>query len=236
VRGTRRGDASQRIAVLLPIDKPVWDDGGMTVRRPDPRVDPQSNPPGEHHEPDDAAEPRDAAASAPPEPVTVERVALSSIIAEHSVSAPPPEDKHARVMSTDTRLDALERRMADNDWKGIASDLGSLEDAGRLPPNLGLAVALAHHELEGEGNQEAVAIGVRCMAALLGMPETSRTAGLLARRLFRKNPVRFRERKAPPPRVSLFIVAVTLVLGGTVGWLLSGGAGVVRRLLFSLAH
>jgi hypothetical protein len=202
----------------LRIHEAVWDDDRMSVRRPDPRVDPLSIPP--------AAERGDADA-----PKDVERVAVSTIIAEKSRSEPPPDETHGRVMSADARLDALERRMGDNDWGGIASELGSLEDAGRLPPNLGLAVALAHHELQTEGNQEAVAIGVRCMAALLGVPETSRTASLLGRRLFRKNPVRFRERQAPPARISLLIVAVTLVLGGSVGWLMSGGMGVVRRLL-----
>jgi hypothetical protein len=225
----------------------------MTVRRPDPRVDPLSIPPGkrgEHSEdrPEGSASEPLAGASEPlagptdeekgraeprayAAPVIMEQVALSTIIAEKSRTEPPPEDKHARVMSADTRLEALERRMADNDWGGIVSDLGSIEDAGRLPPNLGLAVALAHHELESEGNQDAVGIGVRCVAALLGVPENSRTAGIIGRRLFRKNPVRFREREAPPARVSVLIVVVTLVLGGTVGWLLSGGLAVVRRLL-----
>jgi hypothetical protein len=70
------------------------------------------------------------------------------------------------------------------------------------------------------------------MAALLGVPETSRAAGLLGRRLFRKNPVRFREpEEAPPPRTSVLVVLVALVLGGLVGWLASGGWLVVRRLL-----
>lgn len=212
----------------------------MSERRPDPRVDPLSIPPaaerGDAAAPDDRGLGSEQAREAPKAgavaaPVIIERVAVSTIIAEKSRSEPPPEDTHGRVMSADPRLDALERRMGDNDWGGIASELGSLEDAGRLPPNLGLAVALAHHELQTEGNQEAVAIGVRCMAALLGVPETSRTASLLGRRLFRKNPVRFRERPAPPARISVIIVLVTLLLGGGVGWLMSGGLSVVRRLL-----
>ena len=137
---------------------------------------------------------------APTEPIIMEQVAISTIIAEKSRTVPPTGEaaRYAKVTIADPRLDALDRRIADTDWSGIVADLGSLEDAGRLPPALGLAVAVAHHEIEKEGNQDAVAIGVRCMAALLGVPETSRTAGLLGRRLFRKNPVRFREREAPP--------------------------------------
>jgi hypothetical protein len=215
----------------------------MSKRRPDPRVDPLSMPPASA----ETAEERDgqegdapapvrvsAPQGAPTGPIIIEQVAISTIIAEKSRTVPPTGEaaRYAKVTIADPRLDALDRRMADTDWPGIVADLGALEDAGRLPPALGLAVAVAHHEISKEGNQEAVAIGVRCMAALLGVPETSRAAGLLGRRLFRKNPVRFREpEEAPPPRTSVLVVLVALVLGGLVGWLASGGWLVVRRLL-----
>jgi hypothetical protein len=69
------------------------------------------------------------------------------------------------------------------------------------------------------------------MGTLLGVAPDGSIAGVIARRLLRTNPVRFRDRKAPPARISILIVVVTLVLGGTVGWLLSGGWSVVRSLL-----
>ncbi len=196
----------------------------MTVRRRDPRVDPLSLPPDEEGDP---RKPRREAQA----PILIEHLAVSTIIAERSHSEPPPgESLKPQVMSADPRLEMLDRRIANNDWTGIVSELGPLQDVGRLPPNLGLAAALAHHELASEGDQDAVAIGVRCTAALLGVPETSQTAGLIGRRLFRKNPVRLAERPAPPPRTSLVLVAAALVVGGTVGWLLSGGLAVVRAL------
>jgi len=256
----------------------------MTVRRPDPRAEPPSNPPvpmtpvpaeaapapppAVAAAPPAAPEPTPAEvapeippaspAEAPPAPARVmprdpradplsgpqnmaeprvERVVVSTVIAEKSHSLPPLEDaRQPPVRSADPRIDALERRINVNDWSGIVVELGTLEAVGRLPPNLGLVAALAHHETNPDGNQEAVDIGVRCMAALLNVPETSRTASVVARRLFRKNPVSFRQRKAPPARTSVLIMLITLVLGGTVGWLLSGGWSVVRRLVLPLLH
>ena len=220
----------------------------MTERRRDPRVDPPSIPPDERPlessaDPKPNRDPRAEPESVPPlggdtpsskrkaEPI-VERVAISAVVADKAPSTPPSDaPRQDPVVSADPRMEAVERRINDNDWKGIVSELGSLDEVGRLPPNLGLVAALAHHEADSAGNQEAVAVGIRCMAAILNVPENSRTAGVIARRLFRKFPVRFRERKAPPARVSVLIMVVTLVLAGTVGWLLSGGWGVVRSLL-----
>jgi hypothetical protein len=62
------------------------------------------------------------------------------------------------------------------------------------------------------------------MAGLLGVAENSPMARVLARRMLRKNPVRFSERKAPAARTSLLIVLATLVVGGGVGWLASIGS------------
>jgi hypothetical protein len=162
----------------------------------------------------------------------MDRVDIPARVLE--VAAPserPTSEPHHVVSNDDARIAPLERRIQDNDWRGITMDLGSLAEVGKLPPNLGLLAALAHQEIAPDGNQEAIAVGVRCVAALLRLPEDSAIAGVAARRMFRKNPVKFSERKAPPARVSFLIVAVTLVLGGTVGWLLSGGWGFLRSML-----
>jgi len=136
----------------------------------------------------------------------------------------------------DLRVAALEKRIQDNDWQGIVKDFGNLEEIGRLPPNLGLLAALAHHEASEEGDQAAVEVGVRCVAGILALPESSAIAGVVTRRLFRRNPTRFHERKAPAAHVSLIIILVALVLGGTVGWVLTGGAAQIRALEQRITH
>ena len=194
---------------------------GMAERRVDPRAEPTSSPP-------------------PEGPASIrEQVVLSTVTADHvpAESLPTTERKSvAPVMNGDPRVVSIERRMQDNDWRGIATELGSLSDVGRLPPNLGLFAALAHHETSPDGDQEAVDVGVRCMAGILGVPERSAMAGVIARRLFRRNPIRFRERKAPTARISTLIILGGLVLGGTIGWLSSGGERVARGLAHQVMH
>jgi hypothetical protein len=210
----------------------------MSERRPDPRVDPLSIPPEKRvrEEVDPTSDERSDPMSNPPlralvEPIIVEKVAISTIIAEKSRTEPPPEDKAGRVVVTDPRLESLERKLAANDWNAIKAELGSLEEVGHLPPNLGLGVALAHHELAPEGSQEAIAVGVRCMGALLGVGESSPMAGLIGRRTFRKNFVRGTEKTPPPPaRISVPWIVLALVVGAAVGWLAGGGLAMVRGM------
>jgi hypothetical protein len=129
-----------------------------------------------------------------------------------------------KVTSQDPRYEALETMLDANDWRAVGIRLGPLVEVGKLPPNFGLLAALAHNETSLEGSPEAAAIAVRCMAGILGVDENSALARVLARRILRKNPVRMRGLKAPPPRTSLLIVLVTLVVGGGVGWLASLGS------------
>jgi len=144
--------------------------------------------------------------------------------------APPPAPVSAPP-SPESRLLPLERMINDNDWRAVREELGPIESAGSLPPNLALLAAIAHRETSEESGQKAIAVGVQATAKLLAVAEDGAIAGVVARRLLRTNPVRFRDRKAPAASVSLLIVLVTLVLGGTLGWLLSGGWSVLRNLL-----
>lgn len=176
------------------------------VRRPDPRVDPDSDPPERGVV--------DSGRTAPP----AER------------SAPDPERGARSVTSLDPRLEAVEPLVARGDWANVSKQLGPMDKAGFLPPNLGLLFALAHHESASEedagaGNE----IAIRCMAGLLGVASESPVALVLAKRLLRKNPQTWREKPAPPARVSFLIVLAVLVLGAAVGWF--GSSGTVRELV-----
>lgn len=192
----------------------------------DPRADPVSHPPTKRDD------------------FTVDRVALraSSCAVGHTEDAADAvvttatEDESGtpvrQITSQDPRYEPLEKLLDKNDWKQIRTELGPMDHVGKLPPNLGLIAALASHEMSKDGEPEAILIAIRCMAGLLGVAEDSPIARVLARRMLRKNPVRFSDRKAPPVRTSLFIVIAALVLGGGIGLLASGDAlsDVLRML------
>lgn len=150
--------------------------------------------------------------------------------ADDAETRPLPAAKS--ITSQDPRYEPLEKLLDANDWKKIGVELGPMEAIGKLPPNLGLVAALAHNENAKDGDPEAVVTAIRCMAGLLGVAEDSPIARVLARRMLRKNPVRIRDRQAPPARTSLIIVLATLVMGGGVGWVASIGSwrGVLHAL------
>lgn len=188
--------------------------------RPDPRAEPESLPPV------------GAARSAPDH--SVERVVVSKIDAKDSASsegpiAAEPKSEPRPITSDDPRVAELEPLVERNDWKLVTSKLGAIDEAGKLPPNLGLVAAIAHNEMAKDGSPEARDLAVRCMAALLNIPAESELARVIARRLLRKNPVSFRQRPAPPAKTSAFIIVVVLVVGGALGWFLS--SPVFTRLL-----
>ena len=161
----------------------------------------------------------------PAPPSSVEQAAEASDTDE----GPKPVRK---ITSQDPRYEHLEKLLDKNDWKQICEDLGPMGSVGKLPPNLGLVAALASHEISKEGDQQAIVIAIRCMAGVLGVAEDSPIARVLARRMLRKNPVRFSERKAPPARTSLLIVLLALLVGGGVGLLASGTSlGDLLRML-----
>lgn len=187
--------------------------------RPDPRAEPES----------------DSETSTPQ--VSVERVVVSKIDAkgdEVPEEVALSSERSVTVKSADPRVEEIEPLVERNDWKAIAEKLGPVEDAGKLPPNLGLVAALAHNEMAKDGSLEARNVAVRSMGALLGLPAENELARVLARRLLRKNPTGFRQRPAPPARTSFVIVLVVLVLGGALGWFLS--SPLFSRVLHQLQH
>jgi hypothetical protein len=189
----------------------------------DPRVDPVTDPPSGvvDHSVERVAVPETTTTRAKSEPPSgVQPAEVEEVRALLRGEAPAPK----KITSKDPRYEKLEKLLDVNDWRGIGAELGATEELGKLPPNLGLIAALAHNENAKEGDQEAVATAIRCMASLLGVDESSPVARVLARRMLRKNPVRLRDRKAPPARTSVLIVVLTLVVGGGVGWLASAGS------------
>jgi hypothetical protein len=189
--------------------------------RPDPRVEPES----------------DSETSTPQ--VSVERVVVSKIEVpkidvEEEEGAAPSSQRSVTVKSEDPRVAEIEPLVERNDWTAVVAKLGSVEDAGKLPPNLGLIVAIAHNELANDGSVEARNTAVRSMAALMNLPAENELARVLARRLLRKNQTGFRHRPAPPPKTSLFIAAIVVALGGALGWFLSSPMGT--RLLHQLVR
>ncbi len=147
---------------------------------------------------------------------------------------------HGHVITVaDPRLSEVEPFLRAGDWDGLLKSLGTPEQAGKLPPNLGLVYAIASKEKEsghaasGKGGSpiDATDLAIRCTAGLLNVPADSALALVIAKRLVRLNPVGWQKRPAPPASVSAMIIFVALVLGGLVGWLVATGRLYVQLRL-----
>jgi hypothetical protein len=202
----------------------------MGTRR-DPRAEPSDPPTSGNIESERAPPPAmnvqpPSSDAQPPAQTPEPEIAPPIAAAATSRPADPPRAREAArvVTSADPRIEAVETALASGDWKKVAKELGPVEKAGALPPNLGLICAVAHHESSSdEGSTGANEVAIRCAAAIFGVPPNSALAVMLAKRLMRKNPVTWRHRPAPPARISILIVAITLAVGGGIGWLLSSG-------------
>lgn len=140
---------------------------------------------------------------------------------------------HGHVITVvDPRLAEIEPFLRAGDWDGVLKVLGAPDQAGKLPPNLGLVYAIARKEKEASGKAEgkidATDLAIRCTAGILNVPADSALALVIAKRLVRSNPVAWQQRPAPPARVSAFIMLIALVIGGLVGWLVATGRLHVR--------
>ena len=103
----------------------------------DPRVDPTSLPPKEgvgDNAVDHLKLPRDML-SAP-------RIASDPSVEPIGSG---PESASPRSASTvtnrDPRYEPIEKLLDANDWRAVSAELGSLDDAGKLPPNLGIVAS-----------------------------------------------------------------------------------------------
>lgn len=198
------------------------------MARPDPRAEPSTDPPPTEEVVEDSSIQRIAPVEKKEEKPKATDMSVDEVRRLLAGEKPAP----VKITNADPRYEELEKLLDANDWKGIAKNLGGVDEIGKLPPNLGLVAALADVEGSKEASSETITTAIRCMAGLLGVSEESPIARVLARRMLRKNPTRFSERKAPPAKTSFLIVLVTLVVGGGVGFVLSVGSwqGVLRLL------
>ncbi|MBI5532871.1 MAG: hypothetical protein HY898_09165 [Deltaproteobacteria bacterium] len=181
----------------------------------DPRRDPTDPPPAPEGEP------------LPPKVEIVDSSASPVLETSASDPAPAPQEAQAPsvVTSSDPRLAEVEKAVEAGNWDAVLAALGPAEDAGRLPPNLGVLYAIARKEKErADAVDPALTdIAIRCMAGVLGVDRASPIALLIAKRLLRKNPTAWRQRPAPRPTISILIILGGLLLGGTLSWLISFG-------------
>jgi hypothetical protein len=162
--------------------------------------------------------------SRPSTPVKAEAADGAKKVSIPPAPLPLRESVRPPITSVDPRFAEIEPLLSSSSWLEILKRLGPLEEAGRLPPTLGLIYAIALRESAGEKSATpANVLGIRCMAAIYGVAEESSTALLLAKRLLRQNPASWRTTPAPRARFSALIIAVAIVIGAGVGWLLGFG-------------
>ena len=107
-------------------------------------------------------------------------------------------------------------------WADIVEALGPASRAAELPPGLALVYAMALAETAGDASTtEASLLAIRSVSALLGVPEGSGTALMVAKRVLRRNPVTWRRRPAPRAPIRLALIVVALFLGIVAGWLVA---------------
>jgi len=151
-------------------------------------------------------------------------------VSRPSRDEPEPTSRRGEVTNVDPRIEALEPLLRAGDWDGVLTQLGPANEAGKLPPNLGLIYAIARKEKETTESKgsEATELAIRCAAGLLGVAPDSPVALLVAKRIVRKNPVAWQKAPAPRATVSAIIILVAVVIGGLIGWLVATGRLQVR--------
>jgi len=212
--------------------------------RRDPRRDPTDPPPPNEDEP---VPPKvqivDTSQPPPPEKPPAENAMPASARTpkveddeppsrRRPAPMPPRDQSPARqpgagsvITSSDPRIPELEKALASGNWDEALKLLGTPADSGRLPPNLGVLFAIAMKEKDREDmpTAELNDVAIRCTAGLLGVAHDSPIALLIAKRLLRRNPVALHKRPAPRPTISILIIVCTLIITGTLSWLISFG-------------
>lgn len=145
---------------------------------------------------------------------------------DRKASTVPPSSRPpsvADMKSFDKTLAELEPHLEATNWETVREVLGAYET---LPPQLALLYAIAQRERDVKGDADALA--TRSVAALLCIPEDSHAALVIAKRLLRRNPVAWQQRRAPSAKVSITIAITVTLLGALAGYLLSPGVPLFR--------
>lgn len=149
--------------------------------------------------------------------------------------AAPPAPKIAAPSAgaaANVPLEELEPLVVRGEWQAVLKRLGPAESAGELPPKLALIHALAQKESsEGADDTRANLLGIRAIAALLGTKPESQLALNIAKRLLRRNPIAWRQRKAPKAPIRIAVVVVALAGGSVVGWLAGPGGDMFMEII-----
>jgi hypothetical protein len=130
-----------------------------------------------------------------------------------------------KILVRDPRVEAVESAINAGDWNQVLAKLGPTQDAGKLPPNLGIlyAIAMKEKQRDDAASRELTDLAIRCTSGVLGLDARSPIALLIAKRLLRTNPVAWRQRPAPRPWISMLIVLGGLLVGAALSFLISFG-------------
>lgn len=152
-------------------------------------------------------------------PISIVALQPSEDEVDRRASTLPPSSRPpsvADMKSFDKILVELEPHLEATNWEKVREILGAYET---LPPQLALLYAIAQRERDVKGDADALA--TRSIAALLCIPEDSHAALVIAKRLLRRNPVGWQQRKAPSAKISVTIAIAVALLGALAGYLLS---------------
>jgi hypothetical protein len=144
-----------------------------------------------------------------------------------TASLPPPAPPRPAAQSLAAFPEA-EQLVLHGKWAELRELLATQQsDPTHLPPVLALVYAIALKEdtrpdgaaSSGQKRVDADALGIRAMSALLGVPEDSAAALVLAKRTLRRRPIEWNQRA--PARISFLLVLIALAIGAGVGLLLN---------------
>ncbi len=139
------------------------------------------------------------------------------------LGGPPPAPRpvvDAQPAYREPEVALLEQLVARGAWETLAKEMShdaSRSAAYRLMRVIAVRETSPHDEKGGAGHKlthEAIV----ALAELLGVPQDSPTALMLAKRLLRRNPVWVQ--KQPEAHISFGVVIVGLLIGVGIGWAL----------------
>jgi hypothetical protein len=136
-------------------------------------------------------------------------------------SAPETHDPDPTKAASDEVLRSMEPFLEQGRWSEVLSVLAEGQpDPKALPPRQALLYAIAAKEAAALGQVIPAgispdAIGIAAMGQILGVPQGSAAARIVAKRTLRKGPLTWQE--PPTSRVSVWATVIALAIGTGVG-------------------